>query len=90
MPMSCAKGREREHRRSRQLMPQALEPVSRGLLAEDLVEHDGQGVPVIPTRGDRREARVLGQVTAVEFRNEVAPELLGHAHDEDPAVPRRE
>ena len=53
---------------------------------EHVVEHGRQRVAVRTPGFDRRVVRVRAQVRALERPHEFAPELLRHAHDEDPAI----
>src|SRR5262249_28269459 len=52
--------------------------------------HFRQRGSIVPAQGLVGEARIATEIGAANGNDEVVPELVGHAHDEDPTVGGRE
>src|SRR5438874_620818 len=81
---------DRVHGRDRHLPAQALEPLGRGVAQEFRAQDRAERVAVGQTVGEGTEARVLAQPGEPHALDQPLPELLLHAHDDDPAVARLE
>src|ERR1700724_2783322 len=71
---------------NRNLTCEQGEPVLGRVPAQLLIQHRDERFAVLPTPVSGGKTPVLGQVRTGDDIAKDAPELLGHAHDEDPAI----
>ncbi len=78
--------RQFEHRRDRQHTVQLFQPERGRLLLHFAVDRLHQRVAIGLPQGRCRKTRIGRELGPADRRQQLAKELVGHAHDEDPAV----